>query len=95
MKRDVPPRLLVGLLVTGALATGTLSLAYIQYTRKLRALQEEAALANQNLTMFQQLAAEAAEYSKTHPAIEKVLSEIGMSKVKSPLDQGSPQPATK
>lgn len=76
MKRDVLPGVLVAGLVLGVLVTGTLALAYIQYTRKLRALQVEASVANRNLAMFQQLAAETEAYSKTNAAVARILQEV-------------------
>ena len=94
MKREVLPVLLVGALALGVLATGTLAFAYIQYSRKLRALQLEANLANRNLTMFQQLGAEAAEYSKRKPELDRIFKELGINK-RAETDQNPPPPASK
>ena len=94
MKRDVLPVLLVAALALGVLATGTLAFAHIQYSRKLRALQLEANLANRNLTMFQQLGAEAAEYSKRRPELERIFKELGLDKRTDP-DQSSTPPTAK
>lgn len=86
MKREFWPAVLVGFLLLGVLATATLSIASVHYMRKLRALQVEANVANRNLTMFQQLAAETVEYNKTNPnpQIDRILEEVGIKPVTDP-----------
>ncbi|MBM3839988.1 MAG: hypothetical protein FJ398_18865 [Verrucomicrobia bacterium] len=76
MKRDLLPMLLAVCLVLGVLATAALSLAYIQYTRKLRGLQVEVSVANRNLSMFQQLGVETEAYGKTNSAVARILEEV-------------------
>lgn len=78
MKRDLVSTLLVGVTVLGVLATATLSLAYVQYMRKLRDLQVQATIANRNSAMFQELAARAVEYGKHNPSIIRILEEAGL-----------------
>lgn len=80
---------LVGLVVLGTLATATLSIAYVQYSRTLRDLQGEAARANRDWSMFQQLAADAVQYSKDHPKIDRILQEVGINKNKTTSERPS------
>ncbi|MBI2950243.1 MAG: hypothetical protein HYY23_21635 [Verrucomicrobia bacterium] len=91
MKRDVLPVMLVVCLMGGVLATAALSLAYIQYTRRLRALQVEVSVANRNLAMFQQLGAETEAYSKTNAAVAPILEEVRNNMRSAPV-QPAPAP---
>jgi hypothetical protein len=90
MNRDLLPMLLAGCLVLGSLATAALSLAYIQYTRKLRALQIEVSVANRNLAMFQQLGAETEAYGKTNAAVARILEEVRSNMRSAPLQPAPP-----
>ncbi|MBI4662610.1 MAG: hypothetical protein HY735_27675 [Verrucomicrobia bacterium] len=94
-KRDPLAKLLAVLMVFGVLATAVLSVAYVRYTRSLRGLQVEAAIANRNLSSFQQLVAEAVEYSKRNPKIDKIFQEVGINKLPAGSHQAVPASAPK
>ena len=78
MKHDFITSLLIGVTILGVLATAALSLAYVQYMRKLRDLQVQTTIANRNSAMFQELAGRAVEYGKNNPSILRILEEVGL-----------------
>ena len=74
MKNSPLTTILLGVLTLSALASVVLCWLYISNTRALRTLQAQAAQINNNRAVINALAADTVEYSKTHQAIEPILS---------------------
>ena len=96
MKNSPLTTILLGVLTLSALASVVLCWSYISATRELRLLQTQAALINNNRAMINALAADTVEYSKTHPAIEPILSSVGLKPAAKPTPPATTtKPATK
>jgi hypothetical protein len=64
---------------------------YISKARELRALSTQQSMARYNTALFNQLANDVLEYSKTHPAIEPIIDTY--LKPKTAGTQAAPAPA--
>jgi hypothetical protein len=88
--------LLIVLLVSALTSLG-LCWGFISKTRQLQRLQSQAGIAQNQLTVFNSLANDVAEYSKTHPAIDPLLESVGikMNRTGSTTSAPTTKPATK
>ena len=89
MKSSALASLLTGAAMISALVTGWVSLQYIIASRKVVSIQREMMRLNSIRTSAQSLAAEAVEYSKTHPNIDPILVQFEIK----PRPTNAPAPA--
>jgi len=78
MKNSPLTTVLLSVLAASTIASVVLCALYISNTRQLRALQSQAAMAQNNRTMFTMLANDVVEYSKKNPAINPILEASGL-----------------
>ena len=78
MKKSPLTPALIGVLLVFAIAALALTYLNIQTSRKARTLQAVAATINNTRLIMDSLAKETIEYSKTHPAIDPILVEVGL-----------------
>jgi hypothetical protein len=78
MKKSPLTPALIGVLLVFAIAALLLTYLNIQTSRKLRGLQITAANINNTRLVMDSLAKDAIEYSKTHPAIDPILTSVGL-----------------
>jgi hypothetical protein len=94
MKDNSFAALLIGVLALGALVTASLSFVYVTNAKKLRTLQFQAAVINQNRAIIRDLVAESVEYSKRNPAMEPIIESVGI-KLKGAVSQPNSKLPTK
>jgi hypothetical protein len=98
MKKSPLPTILLVVLLVSALGSLLLCWMYVSNARELRRLQAQGQVAQNQLTVFNQLVNDVAEYSKTHPAVEPILESIGVKMIKPGTTSAAPaaaKPATK
>ncbi len=78
MRNGPLTKILLGLLGISAVASLALCWMYISNARELRALQGQLSGIQNNRAFVLQLAQEAIEYGKTHPAIDPILESAGL-----------------
>lgn len=95
MKNSPLVNVLLVMTVISALLSVFLCYSFISSARQLRTLQQAVGMVNQNRQVLNALASDAVEYSKSNPAINPLLEQLGAKPVaKSPAPAPAPK-ATK
>lgn len=84
MKKSPLTPALIGVLLVFTITVLALTYLNIQTSRKGRALQTTAAIINNTRMVMDALAKDTIEYSKTHPAIDPILAEVGLKQAQTP-----------
>jgi hypothetical protein len=91
MKSDPLTGTLVGVLCVSVLASIYYFYAYVSKTHEFRQVQAQFTFIQQREPYVRQMIGEVLEYSKTHPAIEPLLENVGLK----PKANAPAQPARK
>jgi hypothetical protein len=91
MKNDPLISTLVGVLAFGALVAVGLDVAYVNYSRQVRALQPQAIMVNQRRQLAMALRAEVIDYGKQHPDIIEFISGKPVSAPPAPTTKPAPK----
>jgi hypothetical protein len=98
MKNSSLVNVLLAVLAASALASLWLCWVYTSASRQLRLIQTQQARERYDVAIFNQLASDVVEYSKTHPAIEPIIDTYLKPKTSAapaPAKPAQSKPATK